>query len=30
VTVGEFKEALQLANLRVALEGKGMLIEVSM
>ncbi|KFY94280.1 hypothetical protein V500_03361 [Pseudogymnoascus sp. VKM F-4518 (FW-2643)] len=29
-TVGEFREALQLANLRVAQEGKGMLIEVSM
>ncbi|KFZ22934.1 hypothetical protein V502_02570 [Pseudogymnoascus sp. VKM F-4520 (FW-2644)] len=29
-TVGEFIEALHLANLRVAQEGKGMLIEVSM
>lgn len=29
-TVGEFREALQLAYLRVAQEGKGMLIEVSM
>ncbi|KFY39203.1 hypothetical protein V495_06083 [Pseudogymnoascus sp. VKM F-4514 (FW-929)] len=28
-TVGELKEALQLANSRVALEGKGMLIEIS-
>ncbi|KFY80858.1 hypothetical protein V499_00313 [Pseudogymnoascus sp. VKM F-103] len=29
-TVGEFRQAVQLANLRVAEEGKGMLIEVEM
>jgi hypothetical protein len=29
-TVGEFKEALEHANLRVVSEGKGMLIEVMM
>jgi hypothetical protein len=29
-TVGEFREALHLANRRVAQEGKGMLIEVLM